>query len=395
MTEPNSIQSAVEALTTPDHVLKAETAQWASANLAQHDRVAADEQSHFAIEDWKRCAARGIQGLLVDKAFGGQGHDLPSALLVLEGLGLGCRDNGLCYALASQIVSTQVAIEEFGSPAQQQRWLPGMVAGDLIGAFAITEPDAGSDATNLQTRAEEQPDGSWVLNGHKAFITLAPLADVVVVFAATKPDAGTWGISAFVVPTDTPGVARLANRPKMGMRTTPFGDITLTDVALPADALLGRAGAGFAIFNHAMSTERAFITIAQLGAMERTLDQAIAFASSREQGGAPIGDRPAVAHRIADMKMRHELARTMLYKAALEVCQGNGSAMTTAIAKLHVSEAAAASGLDAVRVHGARGYASEFEIERELRDSVSGVIYAGTSDIQRNIIARLLGLGSK
>ena len=387
--------TGVDALLDNGHPLKTRWADWAQVNLATHDRVQADDNCDFALDDWKKCADAGVHGVLIPTEYGGQGLDLASALLTLEGIGYGCRDNGLTFALASQIVSHQVAIERFGTDDQKRSWLPGLCAGTTIGAFAITEPDFGSDTTPMAARAHAQADGSYRISGHKSYITLGSNADLVVVFAATNPDVGGWGITAFVVPTDLPGVDVLPNRAKMGMRTTPFGDIRLTDVAVGPEARLGPEGAGFRIFSAAMEAERAFVFITQIGAMERVLDETVRFAKEREQGGAPIGDYQAVAHRIADMKLRHETARTLLYKSALHVIRDTNATLTAAITKLSVSEHAVESMLDAVRVHGAQGYVSEFEVERELRDAVGGLIYSGTSEIQRNIIARLLGLGSK
>ncbi len=384
---------AIEALLDDKHPLKVETAEWARAELSKGDRVSTDRDSVFAADDWKRCAARGLQGLLVAEEFGGQGRDIISALLILEGLGLGCRDNGLTFAIGSQIVSTQHAIEEFGTAEQKQRWLPGLCDGSLYGSFAITEPDSGSDPFGLSARAERTGDGSYRLSGRKSYITLGSVSDVVVIFASTDPDAGRWGLSAFVVATDTPGVELQPNREKMGLRTTPFGDIVF-DGALVEDAeRLGPEGAGAAIFGATLDAERAFVFATHIGAMERQLDETVAYARTRTQSGRPIGGYQAVSHRIAEMQLRHETSRLLLYKAGLLVADGRPSTMAAALVKLAASEAAVASALDATLVHGAKGYVSEFEVERELRDAVGGLVYSGTSDIQRNIIAGLLGLG--
>ncbi len=307
--------------------------------------------------------------------------------------GHGCRDNGLAFAIGSQILSTQETIVRFGTHAQQREWLPGLIAGEVLGAFAMTEPDSGSDAYSLSTTAVRRDDGSYVLNGHKAYLTLGSQCAFVIVFASTRPGAGAWGLSTFLVPTDFEGVERLANRDKMGMRTTPFGDITLTDVVVPPSAMIGREGAGAAIFNAVLQVERSFVFATQVGAMQRQLESSIAYACEREQGGQAIGNYQAVAHRIADMKQRHEIARLMLYRAAMAAVTGRDLAMSAALAKLTASEAGLAGALSASMVHGAKGYVTEFEVERELRDAIGGLVYSGTSDIQRNIIARLLGLG--
>jgi alkylation response protein AidB-like acyl-CoA dehydrogenase len=388
-----ALLAIARAMADLHHPIKTEIAEWAATELATHDRVDADLRSQFAADDWKRCAERGIHGVMVPTELGGSGADLATTLLTLEGLGQGCRDNGLAFAIGSQILSTQETIVRFGSEDQQREWIPPLIAGDVLGAFAMTEPGSGSDAYSLTTTAERRDDGSYVLNGHKAYLTLGSRCAFVIVFASTKPGAGAWGLSTFLVPTDLDGVERLENRDKMGMRTTPFGDITLTDVVVPASALIGREGAGASIFNAVLQVERSFVFATQVGAMERQLDAAVAYAREREQGGVPIGDHQAVSHRIADMKQRHETARLMLYRAALASVTGRDVAMSAALAKLTASEAGLDAALAASMVHGAKGYVSEFEVERDLRDAIGGLVYSGTSDIQRNIIARLLGLG--
>jgi alkylation response protein AidB-like acyl-CoA dehydrogenase len=383
---------AVEAMLDVDHPLKVETSEWARSALSQRDMVAADRESSFAADDWRACAERGILGLLVDPEFGGRGADLVTALLTLEGLGHGCPDNGLTFGIASQIMSTQVAIERFASDELKHRWLPPLCDGSALGAFAITEPGSGSDVYALETVATRRDDGSYVLNGRKAYLTLGSRADLVVTFASTKPEAGRWGISAFVVPTATDGVELLGNREKMGMRTTPFGDIEFRDAVVPESARIGREGAGASIFTATLEAERGFVFVTQIGMMQRQLEATIVYARERMQGGRPIGSYQAVSHRIADMKLRHETARLFMYTAALHVVRDRPATLAAALSKLVASESALASALDATMTHGAVGYLSEHEVERDLRDAVGGLIYSGTSDIQRNIIARLLGV---
>ncbi len=383
---------AVDAMLRLDHPIKTATAAWARESLSQHDLVAADRESTFADADWRACAERVIHGLLDDPGYGGGGADQITTLLTLEGLGHGCPDNGLTFAIVSQIFSTQIAIERFGTDEQRRTWLPRLCDGSAYGAFAITELESGSDAHSLAATAERRDDGSYVLNGRKAHITLGSRADVVVVFASTNPDVGRWGLSAFVVPIDTPGVELEGNREKMGMRTTPFGNIAFHDAVVPESALMGREGAGASIFTATLEAERGFVFVTQIGMMERQLDASIEYARTRTQGGQTIGSHQAVSHRIADMKQRHEAARLFMYKTALELIWEEPATLSAALAKLVASEAALASGIDAVLTHGAVGYVSEHEVERDLRDAVGGLIYSGTSDIQRNIVARLLGV---
>lgn len=380
------------AMVEIDHPIKLDTAQWSAENLARHDRVAADADSGFALDDWNRCAEHGLLRLFVPEHLGGSGDSLAEALLTLEGLGQGCRDNGLTYALASQILSTQIALVRFGSDDQQERWLPGLLDGTTYAAFAMTEPESGSDAFALRMTAERSTDGSYRLNGHKSYITFAPVCDVVIVFASTRPDAGSWGISAFVVDASTPGVMRSDVRPKMGMRTTPFGDIGFDDVVVPPSALLGREGAGASIFGAVLDVERSYVFAPQVGAMERQLDDAISYARQREQGGGPIARYQAVSHRIVGMKERHERARLFLYRAAMAHAAGRDVPLNASLAKIVAGDVGVASALDATMIHGARGYLTEFEVERGVRDAIGGLSYSGTPDVLRNLVARHLGV---
>lgn len=384
---------AVEAMLDVEHPIKREVAEWAREHLSSHDMVDADRDSTFAADDWQRCADRGLLGMLVPSEFGGSGSDLVTTLLSLEGLGHGCPDNGLTFAIASQILSTQVAIERFASDELKSQWLPGLCDGSVLGAFAITEPDSGSDAYAMAATATSQGDGTYILSGRKAHLTLGSRADVMVTFASTRPEAGRWGLSAFVIPTDLDGVELLGNREKMGMRTTPFGDIAFHDVVVPESMRLGPEGAGASIFTATLEAERGFVFATQIGMMERQLDEAITYANERHQGGHPIGEYQAVSHRIADMKLRHESARLHMYATALAVLRDRPATMSAALSKLVASEHALQSSLAATMIHGATGYVTEYEIERNLRDAVGGLVYSGTSDIQRNIIAKLLGVG--
>ncbi len=385
--------AVARAMGSLDHPHKSETSAWAAANLAQRDRVRADRESDFAAEDWQRCADRGVLGVMVPESMGGQGLDLADALLTLEGLGHGCRDNGLSFAIGSQILSTQDALVRFGTDEQRERWLGPLLRGEIRGSFAMTEADSGSDAYSMASRAVRQSDGSYVLSGSKAHITLGPRCDVVIVFAVTRPEAGSFGVSTFVVPTDLAGVSRTENHEKMGMRTTPFGDLAFDDVRLPATALLGREGAGASIFNAILLVERSFVFATQLGAMQYQLERAGTYAQQREQGGQPIGRYQAVAHRLADIKLHHETARLFTYRAAIAHLTGDDVMMAAALAKIVASEAGITAAMEAALIHGATGYVSSYEVERDVRDAIGGAVYSGTTDIQKNIVARLLGAG--
>lgn len=350
-----------------------------------------DRQGDVSLENWKKCAKFGILGLAVPEDCGGSGADILTTMLVMEGLGYGCRDNGLIFAMNAQMWSVQHPILTFGTDAQKQKYLPGMCTGDLIGAHGMSEPDSGSDAYSLHARAK-RTDGGYILNGTKMFVSNAPFANVALIFATVDPTKGMGGVTAFLVDKGTPGFKVSRHIEKMGLRTSPMGEIILEDCFLPEENRLGREGAGPAIFNSSMEWERSCILGSHIGAMERQLEEAVRYTRQRSQFGQKIGKFQSVANRVADMKVRLETARLLLYKVAWLKQQGKPAVMEAALAKLYLSECFVQSSLDAIRTYGGYGYMTEMEVERDLRDAVGGLLYSGTSDIQRMIIARWMGL---
>ncbi len=350
-----------------------------------------DQKAEFSRENWNKCAQFGIQGLPFPEAYGGADTDILTTMLTMEGLGYGSADNGLIFAINAQMWSVQMPILKFGTEAQKQKYLPPMIRGEMIGAHGMSEPDSGSDAYSMRTRAEKV-EGGYVLNGSKTFVTNAPVADMAVVFATVDPKRGMWGVTGFVVDMGTPGFTVSRHIDKMGLRTSPMGELIFEDCLLPEENRLGPVGAGANIFKDSMEWERACILGSHVGAMELQLEKSIAYAREREQFEQPIGKFQTVANRIVDMKVRLETARLLLYKVAWLKSEGKSAVMEAAMAKLYLAEAFVQSGLDAIRTFGGWGYMTEFEVERDLRDALGGVLYSGTSDIQRNIIARYLGL---
>ena len=314
-----------------------------------------------------------------------------STVLVMEGLGYACRDNGLIFSLNAQMWSLELPLLEFGTPDQKKKYLPGLVSGDIIGVHAMTEPDSGSDAFSLRTTASLKGD-SYVLNGSKLYITNAPVSDVVIVFATQKPGSGFAGVSAFLVDKGTPGFNVSPPLKKMGLKTSPMGEVLLRDCTVPVENRLGKEGAGMAIFNSSIEWERSCILASAVGAMQRQLEDCVEYARIRKQFGQPIGKFQSISNKIANMYLRLESARLMIYKVAWLKQQGRPAIAEAAAAKTLTSEAWVQSCLDAIQIHGAYGYMRDSGIERDLRDSVAGTIYSGTSEIQRLIIARTLGL---
>ncbi len=354
-----------------------------------------DRGGEFPAELWRKCAKFGILGLSVPAAYRDESSlgetDILTAMLAMEGLGYACPDNGLNFGLNVQAWTVQLPIVNHGSEAQKRKYLPAMSRGDLIGAHALTEADSGSDVYALKTQARKC-DGGYVLNGTKRLITLAPVADVALVFVTIDPALGKWGVTAFLVDRSSPGYTAGETVEKMGLRTIPMGEITFTDCFVPEENRLGPEGAGVSISNHSLEFERCSILAGQVGAMQRQLETAVAYAKARKQFGQPIGKFQSVSNRIAEMKLRLEASRLLLYHTAWLKQQGKPAMMEAALCKLYLAEAFVESSMDAIRTHGGNGYLTGSEVERDLRDAVGGTLYAGTSDIQRNIVAKLLGL---
>jgi alkylation response protein AidB-like acyl-CoA dehydrogenase len=378
------------SLSAEQRELKEAAVAFARAKLNQ-DLADHEASGEFPLEAWQACARFGIQGLPVPVELGGGGSDILTTVLVMEALGYGCQDNGLIFSLNAQMWSIELPLVKFGTPAQQQAYLPGLVSGDLIGVHAMTEPDSGSDAFSMRTRADRAGD-DYLLNGTKLYITNAPVADVVLVFASHPGRPTQAGISAFLVDKGTPGFTVSRSLEKMGLRTSPMGEVVLADCLVPAGKRVGPEGAGMAIFNSSMGWERSCILASALGAMQRQLETCVGYARARKQFGQAIGKFQSVAGKMADMYLWLEAARLLVYLAAWLAQQGKRAVAEAAAAKLFTSEAWVQSSLDAIQIHGAYGYMKEAGIERDLRDAVAGTIYSGTSEIQRVILSRMLGL---
>jgi len=356
-----------------------------------YDMIENDHEERFSREGWDKCAKLGIHGLPIPAEYGGGGGDTLTTVCGLEALGYGCRDNGLIFSINAHMWSSEIPIWSFGTEEQKKRYLPKLTSGEWVGVHAMTEPMSGSDAYSLKTRAERKGD-RVILNGSKTFITNATYADMVIVFATMDPSKGPAGISAFIVEKGTPGFTISRKLHKMGLRTSPMAELSFVDCEVPAANQLGKDGAGPAIFTASMEWERICILASHLGVMQRLLETSVAYARERKQFGENIGKFPAVSSKIADMEMRLETGRLVLYKAAWLKSQGKHPLREASIAKLYVADACIQSCLDAIQIHGGYGYMTEYQIERELRDAISGKIYSGTSEIQRMIISGLHGL---
>ncbi|MGX7827996.1 acyl-CoA dehydrogenase family protein [Actinokineospora sp. 24-640] len=359
--------------------------EWGEGHI-ERDRVA-----EFPLEQWKLVADSGLLGLPFDPEWGGQGQDLATTMAVFDALGHQCRDTGLGFCVSTHVVSTGVPIDRFGSPDLKSRYMPKICDGRLIGAHAITERHGGSDAARMRTTAEKRGD-TFVLNGEKCFISSGPVADVFLVYARTAEGTGPFGITTFVVDRDTPGLELGPPIDKMGLRTSPYCDVSFTDCVVPAANVVGRVGKGFLILDHVMTWEILCSFAISLGAMRHRVERCVEYARTRTQFGAKIGSFQLVSSKIVEMKIRMETASRWLYDTAAKFMAGEDVMVDVSIAKLLVSEANVASAADAVQIFGARGYSTEYGLEKDLRDATGGTIYSGTSEVMRDKIARMLGV---
>ncbi len=372
---------------TPDQLSLQKSAIDFARNTLNRDMIERDAQRTFAREGWKHCAAFGVQGLPIPEEYGGSGSDPITTIAVMEGLGYGCLDQGLLFSINAHMWTNSIPILKYGTPAQKQKYLPRLCDGTLIGANGASEPNAGSDIFSMRTRVGKAGD-DYILNGTKIYVTNATVADLFAVYGTLDLKLGAMGICGFIVEKEAPGLSVGKKMDKMGLRTSPMAELVLEDCRVPATALLGREGRGAEVFNCSMGWERACILATCLGTMRRQLERCIEYARTRKQFGQPIGKFQSVANRIVDMKLRYETARLLIYKVGRLMELNKSADMDAAMAKLYVSESFVASCLDAIQIHGGAGYMTELEIERELRDSVGSTLYSGTSEVQRNIIAR-------
>ena len=356
-----------------------------------YDVIENDRNGVFNHEAWKKCGEFGIQGLLTPTEYGGLGQDPLTTVAALERLGYACKDNGLLFSINAHMWTAVIPLIFNGTEAQKRKYLPGLCNGSLIGGNAMSEPNSGSDAFALATTATRKGD-KYILNGSKIFCTNGPVADVLVVFANTDKARGQDGITAFLVDKGSPGFDPSHKIEKMGVRTSPMAEVFFENCEVPAENLLGKEGGGAFLFTRSMTWERGCILASAVGSMQRLLETCIRYANERKQGGHSIGKYQLVATKIVDMKLRVESARHMLYHYGWLAGRRKAVYLEAALTKLHLADSWVKCAEDAIQIHGGYGYMTEYEVERELRDAIGAKLYSGTSEIQRNIIASLIGL---
>lgn len=364
----------------------------AFAQARLNDDVIGRDRAHaFPRDAWDAMGEHGLLGLSVPTRWGGLGLDALTTAIAVEALGEGCTDGGLVFSAAAHLFAAVMPLVEGGSDALRDALLPGLATGQLIGANAITEAEAGSDVFSLKTRATRDGD-SYVIDGAKSYVTNGPVADVFLVYATTNPAWGMLGVTGFAVRRDTPGLRVGQAFEKMGLRTSPIASVYFDGCRVPAACRLGEEGDGASLFTRSMHWERACLFAGYVGAMQRQLDMAVAQARSRKQFKKAIGKNQAISHRIVDMRLRLDAARLLLYRACWARDQGRDASLEVSLAKIAISEAAVQSGLDLLQIFGGIGYTVEMGVERALRDALPATLFSGTSEMQREIAARELGL---
>lgn len=348
-----------------------------------------DETGDFPHETIEKMGDLGLMGLEVSPEWGGAGADTVSYVLAVEEISKVCASHGVIMSVNNSLVC--YGIQKFGTDIQKERFLKPLASGRAIGAFALTEPQSGSDAGNIRTTAVRSGN-EWVLNGRKSWITSGPVADYIITFVSTDPEAGHRGTSAFIVDTSLPGFNLGKVKPKLGIRASATCEITFEDYRLSPDHQIGEDGMGFKISLTILDAGRIGIAAQANGIAQAAYQAAVEYAKERRAFGQPIAEFQAIQFKLADMHTRIEAARLLTFKAAVKKDRGEPFAELAAMAKLYASETANWVTYEAIQIHGGMGYSRELPIERYYRDARITTIYEGTSEIQRLVIARgLLG----
>jgi butyryl-CoA dehydrogenase len=377
---------------TEDQLLVQRTARDFAQAEVLPKAAAIDREHRHPAELVTRMASLGFLGIAVPEAWGGAGLDHVSYVLAMEEISRACASTGVIMSVNNSLVCDP--INRFATDAQKQQWLTPLAQGSLLGCFALSEPEAGSDAAAQRTTAERQADGSWLLDGVKNWITNGPVADVCVLFAMNDKPAGHKGITAFIVPMKTKGVRCGAPDDKLGIRGSKSCQIFLDSVRLPADALLGEVGGGFKVAMSTLDGGRIGIAAQAIGIARAALEDSLAYAQQRKTFGKPIVQHQAIAFKLADMATEIDAARLLALRAAFLKDRKQPYGKEAAMAKLYASDVANRAAREAIQVFGGNGYVTEFPVERHFRDAKITEIYEGTSEIQRLVIANHLSKGA-
>jgi butyryl-CoA dehydrogenase len=350
-----------------------------------------DRNHAFPRDLFSRLGELGLLGVMLPEEWGGAGMDVLSYAVALEEIARACASTAVAMSVQCSLVCAPILHE--GNDAQRARWLPDLAAGRKIGCFALSEPEAGSDAKAQRTRAAKTKTATgdgWVLNGTKNFITNAPVADVMIVFATTDAAKGSRGITAFLVPMDTPGLKVGKDDDKLGIRGARSAQVFLTDCTVGDDARLGAEGEGFKVAMRALEGGRIGIAAQAVGIARAAFEDATRYALERKTFGQPIAEHQAIQFKLADMRTEIDAARLLLWRAAVTKDRGGRYGRDASMAKLFGSEVANRVAKEALQIFGGYGYLTDFPAERHYRDAKITEIYEGTSEIQRLVIASSL-----
>jgi alkylation response protein AidB-like acyl-CoA dehydrogenase len=374
-------------LTTEQKLILRTIREFADAEVAPEAELR-DKEKRFPKEIFAQLSELGMMGLPFPEEYGGAGADTVSFAIVVEELSRACGSTGITYS--AHISLGGAPIHMFGTDEQKQKYLTPICTGESFGAFGLTEPNAGSDAGGTQTEAIE--DGNdFVINGNKCFITNASYANHLALTAITGRDGDNKEISAIIVPTDAKGFTVIDNYEKMGLHSSNTTELVLEDVRVPQENLLGTRGEGFKQFLKTLDGGRIGIGAMGVGIAQAAYEKALAYAKERRQFGRSLSNFQAIQFKLADMAMKIELARTMVYKAAWLKDQGRPFGKEAAMCKLYASEICMEVTSQAVQIHGGYGYMREYQVERFMRDAKLLEIGEGTSEVQRMVIARSVG----
>ncbi|MET0835979.1 MAG: acyl-CoA dehydrogenase family protein [Thermoleophilaceae bacterium] len=371
-------------LTDEQRLIKETARDFSDREIAPRAREN-DRNEHFDTELVQKIADMGFLGAIVPEQYGGRGVDYRTYGLIVEEIGRGCSAMRTVVSVVTSLVCS--SLDRWGSEEQKQEWLPRLCTGEALGCFGLTEPDTGSDAANLKTRAEKI-DGGWRINGTKMWISLGNYAKLALVFAQTDPSLEHRGIACFLVPTDSDGFSSQEIHGKLGLKGSDTASLGLDGVEVPDSALMGEVGEGFKIAMSALDSGRYSVAAGCVGICQGSLDASVAYAKERTQFDRPIASFQLVQELIADIVVETEAARYLVWRAGWIKDQGRPSTTETSIAKLYATEAAVKCANNAIQVHGGSGYVDDYPVERYLRDARVTTLYEGTSQIQKLIIGR-------
>jgi butyryl-CoA dehydrogenase len=373
-------------LTDEQQLIRKTAREFTDNEIVERAKLNAREH-RFDLELVGKLADQGYLGAIVPREYGGAGLDYVSYGLVVEEIGRGCSSVRTVVSVQTSLVCS--AILKWGTEEQKQRYLPKLCSGEWLGCFGLTEPDTGSDAAKQRTRAKRTDDG-WTINGSKMWISMGNYAKVALIFVQTDPELGHRGLACFIVDTDQPGFQTQTIEHKMGLHASDTASISLEDVHASDDEMLGEVGDGFKVAMSALDSGRYSVAAGCVGVCQGCVEESVNYAKEREQFGKPIASFQLVQAMIADMVLKTEASRMLVWRAGFLKDQGRPNTVETSIAKLHATEAAVECSNTAIQVHGGAGYVDDHPVERYFRDVRVTTLYEGTSQIQKLIIGRAM-----